>query len=486
MSDPRNPDGGSQKSSGGTKQPRDKSRGSSNPFGGAPPKYTPPVHGAENQYLVWAKAHGYDRQTAGDIWYWAHAKGIGIDPYYFSAVLLAESGGKHIDPATGQVKSSGQAVGIGQIATSKVGHPIPWDPTRNFTYDNDPRTGILNYGVNLREAATVLATGVKQNGYAGAYLKTYNPSDPHNVDAWKNIQSILKTRPAGLAPLAPSQGPADASSKVGATPYATFKDPYVAGVDSKGKLVTTNDPARAYKHLSYDGLPLTRSQFKSLQDSLSSLYVSYTGARPSSKQIANYLQKGWSTYQLVTLLSQSPNFKNSPIYKENAPQLNAALKDLLPKGQTIPPELMRKAILNKWDGTTVAAKLRQLPGYVNTNEFKGNVAALIAMHTSVMGTPDQQSMVAIKDAALQGWTAPQYAAWLRTQPGYDTSIERQKSMMGFMSVLGLIGGQQPTLTPSTLPPNLGTTGLPSDKRDPGQVTVGTGTSGLVGGLASNG
>jgi hypothetical protein len=42
-----------------------------------------------------------------------------MNPYYFAAVIIAESGGNHM--VNGKLHSSGQAGGIGQIAYSWVG-----------------------------------------------------------------------------------------------------------------------------------------------------------------------------------------------------------------------------------------------------------------------------------------------------------------------------------------------------------------------------
>lgn len=412
------------------------------------PPYVPPAKkgNAEEKFLTWAKAHSIDKQTAADIYYWGHQKGTSVDPYYFASVLLAESGAKQVDPITGKVKSSGQAVGIGQIANSYVGTAIPWDKGHVFTLDDNPRTGLLNYGVNLRMAATHLHQDVGKYGYAGAYTQGYNPTDPNKGKAWANIQATLKSRPG--PPLAPSQGPGDQSTAAGSSPYPTFKDPYIAGVDKHNKFSTTNDPT---KSLQYDGVPLTRSQFLTIRDQLTSSYVSYTGQRPSNKQIDTYIRKGWNTYTLSQLLSKSPNFVKSPIYKEYATQFASASKDLLPPGQKLPVELARQAILNHWDETTVAAKLRALPGYEHSEEFKGNVATLQTVHDSIMGSIDSQGLQSIQEAALGGWSTDQYANWLRSQPNYKTSPEYQSRSLSLLSSLGLITGQQAVLKPGAGP-----------------------------------
>lgn len=403
-----------------------------------------------------------------------------VNAVAFAALLLNESRANPDSP-----DSDVGAVGIGQLMPSSfVGGFLPWAHNHKIT-ENDLR----DLGTNLRLSAWYM--GQMQGSYPDNWYGAYNmgpnaakndPATASSIQAsfqqkWINPWNKNYTFPAPTSPpsKAGTQAPGGTAQQAQDN---SFKNPYVAGVDKRGKFHTTNDPNKAMK---FDGEPLSITGFKSLQDSLSSYYISYTGKRPSAHQVQNYIQNGWSTYTLTQLLSKSPSFKNSPVYKQNAPQLNAALKDMLPQGTTVPAEILRQAIIHNWDATTVAAKVRQLPGYVNSNEFKGNVASLLNVHQSIMGTPDQASMVAIKDAALQGWTADQYAAWLRSQPGYTSSTEYQQNMLGMLGALGLITGQQVTLQPGKAPasPFAGTSGtLPSDKRVPGTPSAGGG-NGLI-------
>jgi hypothetical protein len=256
--------------------------------------------------------------------------------------------------------------------------------------------------------------------------------------------------------------------------YPTFKDPYIAGINKKGKFVTTNDPNRA---IQYNGLPMKRSDFLSMRNPLTSYYVSYTGQRPTNGQILQYVVKGWNEYTIQALLSHSPKFKSSPIYKqfvgnwENDP----TIKNILPPGGKVPEELARQAILNRWSSDTVATKLRTTKLYLHSNEFAGNVATMLNIHSSIMGTPDAQGMVDIKDAALAGWTPDQYAAYLKSQPGYTRSPDYQTKALGLLGALGLITGDRPILAkgvapgPGSVLPQ--TQKLPDDKRVPGAPAV---------------
>lgn len=452
------------------------------PFG-KPPKYVPPAGkaSARVKFVKWATAHQIDATTAGDIWYW-HTQYKYVDPYLWSSVLLKESGAKNLD-ATGQIKSSGQAVGIGQIALSWVGHHIPWEPKGvNFTADNNPRTGIGAYGVNLRFSAYLWSDAVGQYGWKSAYTKGYNPHDPNNAAAWTDIQKTYASRPGGTPPVGPSAGAGENTGPGTSATPATYTDPFVTGVKKGGKFSTTLDPNKA---IQYDGIPMTRSSFLSKRDELTSLYVSYTGKRPTNGQIQQYITKNWSPYTLQTLLSHGPHFVNSPIYKEYSGnwQNDPTIKNILGPNGKIPLNLVQQGIINNWDATTIASKLRAQPGYVKSQEFSGNVATLLNTYQSIMGLPDTSAMIGIKDAALAGWSTDQYASWLRSQPGYRDSTEYQSKMLTFMGALGLITGKQTVIqgvsTPTTpLAPNPEKGGPPIDTRIPGNPGTGTPLAGL--------
>lgn len=457
-----------------------------------PPAQTGAKGTAWTKYATWAKKQGIDKLTAGDIWYWSHHL-PNVDPYLYTSVLVHESGGKQYNP-DGSIRTSGQAVGIGQIAKSWVGQHIPWskNPKAVFTLDNDPQTGILNYGVNLRFGATLWGSAVAKYGWQNAYTQGYNPNDPHNQDAWAAITKTYTTRPGGAAaapPNSPSSGPADtsATSQYGTSTTPTFNDPFVAGVDRHGKLVTTNDPNKAKQ---YDGVPLSRSGFLTLRDQLSSHYISYTGKRPSLKQIDNFVTNGWNTYTLDNLLSKSANFKKSPIYKQYQANLSASVKDLLPAGTKVPDELLRQAVVNNWTADAVAQKIRQLPQYLKSNEFKGNVTTLMNVYQSIMGNPpqgSQQALTEVRDAALAGWTTDQFASFLRSHNGYSTGTEYQSKALGFLGALGLITGARPVLQQGTGMYSAGpggpgpdTTGkLPTDKRVKGDPNAQAPTTDLM-------
>lgn len=444
-------------------------------FGGgsAPPPPAPTGKGtSEQQYLKWAKTQGVNTKTAGDIWYWASQYNPGTGDgfaYYWTAVLKRESGASQLNKY-GQVTSSGQAVGIGQIALSHIGSRIPWEPAGvSFTNDNNPRTGILSYGVNLRYSAYLLSQAVAQHGYDGAYVSGYNPTDPNRQAAWADIQKTLTTVPASVGPLSPSQGPGqDQGTGKGPTSYKT--NPWVVGVTKAGKIVTApDDGINIPKNtVMYDGAPMHATDFKSLARSLDTYFRSFTGGRPNANIVLQYIQKGWSQYTLTVALSKTKAFPNSPIYKKYAPSYQEVGKDLLGPGQSVPTSLIKAGIINGWDSTTFAAVLRKQPGYVQSNEFKQSTATLSNVHQSIMGIPDANSQDMIQQAAAAGWKPDQYAAWLRSQPQYTSSPEYQTKTLSFLSALGLFTGATPVLKqglPNPTNPNpADNTALPTDPR----------------------
>lgn len=425
------------------------------------------------QYINYWRAHGYKaaltpnlvtamQQAAA----YAH-----IDPVVFAGLILSESSGNP------NAISNAGAIGLGQLMPSSfVGQPVPWNPHQKITEKmlHDP-------GFNLRLSALYL--GKLQGDYPTDYIGRYKVGpngDVGQISAYNQgffQHWVAKWDPKYVSPVASTSPPSPAGQQVpgGTGQPATdipFKDPYVAGINKHNKFVTTMDPNKA---LQYNGAPLTRSSFLTLRDSLSSHYVSYTGKRPSNHQIQNFLKAGWSTYTLDNLLSKSPAFDHSPIKKQYETNYKAAVQNLLPKGAKIPEELLRQAIVNNWTSDAVAAKLRQTPGYLKSNEFHGNVASMLNIHTAIMGNPAPTAMIGIKDAALAGWTADQYAAWLRSQPAYTSSPEYQTKALGFLQGIGMITGDQVVLQPG-VGPGPGAVGksvgpLPSDKRVPGKPVV---------------
>jgi hypothetical protein len=128
--------------------------------------------------------------------------------------------------------------------------------------------------------------------------------------------------------------------------------------------------------------------------------------------------------------------------------------------------MLRQAIVNNWSGESFAHQLRKLPGYLQSNEFKTTEAGLGNVYKSIFGDPDDNAKVTIKEAALGGWTADQFASELRARPEYQQSSEYLARAGSFFQQLeGILGvrlGFQPA-------PSLtgGPFKAPDDKRVPG-------------------
>lgn len=423
-------------------------------------------------FLTWSKTHGITPKVAGDVWYWSSQYNPGTGDgfaYYWASVLKSESGASHLNKY-GKLTTSGQAVGIGQIALSWIGQQIPWEPKGvAFTNDSDPRTGIGGYGVNIRFSAYLLSHAVAQYGYDGAYTQGYNPNDPNKLAAWASIQKTLKSVPASVGPLSPSSG-AGQQQPPGAPPTKYTNNLWVVGVSKDGKKVLTapDDGINIPKNVvTYDGAPMHITDFKSQSRQLDPYFRSFTGGRPSPGMVLNYIQKGWSPYALTVALAKSKHFTSSPIYKKYAPAYQDAAKDLLAPGESVPQSLIKTGVINGWDSTTFAAVLRRNPGYVQSNEFKSNTATLSNVHQSIMGVPDAEAQAQIQQVAAAGWKPDQYAAWLRSQPQYTSSPEYQSKTLSFLSALGLITGGTPVLKQGAAPANTNlpdATAVPNDPR----------------------
>lgn len=452
--------------------------------GAAPP---PPDTGAseKQKFLKWAKAVGFNDQTARNIWFWSGQPESGAKygrnafAYYWAAVLLTETNGRHTNP-DGTIKDSGQALGIGQISKGKIGTQIPWEAKGIvFTDDDNARTGIRNYGVNLRFSGVYLAQGVGLYGYGGAYEQHYNPNaDASALARWNRFRGRIPR----AVDLSPSAGPAPGSPS-GTSPYPTPGDPFIAGVNKQGKFVFTPDPNKAIKS---DGSPVTRSFFLRAMRDLDETFINWTGERPNKRQIMNFLMNGWSVYYLTTLLSGgvgSPEqrakylkkFQNSPIWKKLQPGYAAAAENLLDPGEKLDPELVRQAIVNNWDGGVFQSILRKRPQYVASNEFVGKTATYSNIYETIYGRPDQGALRTIQQAVIGGWSEDQFHGWLRSQDEYQFTPEYRDKAFRLVEALGFMTGQVPTLTPGVAPtPPSPNSGLPTDPRITGAPTLPTG------------
>lgn len=390
----------------------------------------------------------------------------GVDPAQLLALLIFENGGaKNKEP--GSISTAG-AAGLAQILDRNVDRSLNPEQYATFVAQfggqisrekaEDPSFA-LNYAA-WRMAGGLRAYGGNLNAWyngAGGAGKPrgYNPgftgdSRGKGPEAIFRLAGVTRYQPT--IPQAPSQAAGKDVEKDIAKQALT--DPWV--VIKKGKVtyapLSTIDPPK--NALIVDGLPITRSVFLGQRRQLEETYISYTGKRPTNEQVANFLNKGWSVYTLQNVLSKTKDFLKSPVYKSVAPGYQASAEGLLAPGERLDPDLIRQAVINRWDGDTFQAQLRKRPGYVKSTEFTGKVDGFSNVYMTIYGVPDDvQEMAAIREAALGGWSLDQFAGWLRGRPEYTRSSEYQTKMVTFLDRLGLITGGVATLKPGQAPKN---------------------------------
>lgn len=435
--------------------------------------YTPPSKGTPSEKATFDKfilAHPALKNYASDIWNAARIYG-GFTATEYAAVLVGESGGNK------DAKSSVGALGIAQIydnaanAMNDAGVPFfrPGNLQISDADKKNPAFAINYMAWRLSGYKTAHGGNIDE-----AWVKGYNPNYLKTKGAKPNY--ISQFLPKGYVPTGGATI-TDTATKSSLTSDVTksLQDPYITGVNAKGKLMGVTSAAAPKNVVSYDGAPLTQTAFLSLKRQLETYFVTYTGKRPDNATVLKYIQKGWGPYTLTTALSKNPAFFKSPIWKSEAPAYKAAAADLLPPGQSPPQNLMRAAILNKWDTSTFQAVIKKLPTYVESNNFKQTTATLLNVHQSIMGIPDAGANETINQAALAGWQPDQYAAWLRSQPQYTSSPEYQTKTLTFLQSLGLITGAQPVLKQSAVAPvntaKTDTSVLPTDARLPAAQTL---------------
>lgn len=420
-----------------------------------PPKTSKKPPSTSAAYQTFLKQHPKVKPYSQLIAKWASV--YAVDPVYLAALILFESGGNP------NARSSADALGLAQIhMPTWAGKQTPWGETITREWATNPQNAV-------RFAAWYLSQGVKKHGsYDAAYRKGYNPG--------YTGPGPFATVPKTYAPTGKGLSPEESASVSVETSAArqALTDPWVV-VTKKG-LRYVKGPEPPKNALLYDSLPLTRSQFLNAKRQLEETWISYTGKRPSDMMVAGFLQRGWSQYTLIKKLTETPDFFKSPIWKSRSADYRAILEDTYGTvGVKDQKQLIRRAIVDNLSGSAFQQILRQRDDYITSNEFKQRTASLLGVHEQIMGTPDKDAMLAVKEAALGGWDLNQYAAWLRSTDAYRFSPEYQSKALSFADALGLITGQQAALKPGVQPPAQGNPKgfgpLPDDPRLKGAGSV---------------
>jgi len=380
----------------------------------------------------WAAKYPALKANAPDIQ--AAANEANIDPIYFASVLLLESGASYT------VKDSSKgAIGIGQVMPLHVGGTVPWDSTKTVTLQD-----LRSPGFNLRYSAYYLATQIGQLGYANAYAGApgttsggynhgYTGTGPQGfINGWNKqyVPQTTSTSPPGAVGVQAPGGTAPAAVDV--------KDPYVV-LTANGSVHFVNATSEVPKNsLNYFGLPMTRSQFLQYENTLDNTYLAYTGKRATLAQVAQNVKNGWSTTQVQIQLANTAAFKNSPVWKQNAPSYTAAWQSIYGPNSKPDPKALAYAIVHNLDTTAFAETLRSRADYTSSQEFKQKAAALSSTYTSIFGVPDENGNTVVQQAAKNGYDANQFANYLRAQPQYTSSDEFKSSAMAWAKSMGLL------------------------------------------------
>lgn len=399
----------------------------------------------------WSKKYPGLKQWAAQIL--TYAKEAHIDPVYFASVILTESGAQQTNP-DGTVKTSkAGALGIGQIMPLHIGQPVSWDTTgRTKVTEADLKNPVFN----LRWSAHYLATQVGNYGYQGAYSQGYNPGwtpaaggiDPLSRIPHGYLPGISTPGTSGAAGTGTPTGPA-------ATPP---KDPWVV-ITPKGVLRTVSSvtaPRNAVTDAT--GQAYTLSQFNGVGRGLDSLYLAWTGARANPKTVAQYIKNPVSDYEIQQRLSdpkQNPRLYKSPIWLTHAPDYESVYKGVYGNDAKPPTDLLRYAVVHNLSQAGFQQKLRDLPNYTTSEEYKGAAAQFGSGYQQIYGAPDAVGQTAIDKAVRQGWNADQWMQYLRAQPQYTSSGEFKSNVYNLFSRLSLIPGAQTTGTsdhPAPAPP----------------------------------
>ncbi len=410
---------------------------------GPPPPPAPPVaqskaSGERGTFDQFINAHKALKPYASQIWQWANYYG-GITPTQLAALLTFESRGNK------NAQSGAGALGLAQIfdnsadATNASGVPF-FRSNRNISQQDK-----LNPVFAIRYAAWRMSGATEKYGSVdAAYLQNYNPNYTGSTTP---ISALL---PKGYVGTASSS--IDTSAQKSATTSQVtqgIKDPWVV-LTSKGQIGFVNAAIPPKNAVTYGGTPITRTEYTQIwKQTYADTFFAYTGRQANAKEISKILAQAPSVYTLSNQLAGDKTFANSPVYKQHAPGLVAVGKSVLGNDWKPSGGIIRDAIAQNWDQATFEQHLRSSPAYLQSPEFKTNLAQNTSAFQAIYGgeaTDDTAIKNDLQQKTLAGWTPTELQAWARQQPAYKQSDEYQAKATVFAQNLGLITGQQATLS----------------------------------------
>jgi hypothetical protein len=417
-------------------------------------KYTPPPKKETGPPSSEKRAAELFKQFPQWKKYWANVKNAAyrykVDPIELLSLFIFENG-----RANPTAKSSAGALGLAQIHDTTVRrdlNPAQYDTFIAEWANGDPR---ITDQMKANPAFSIAYAAWRMGGSRGKYASLdewyrspgYNPG--FKGDSRGPGPSIYAGKYQASVPQTPTQ------TAAGSVDVAGQKDALTANwaVRTKDGVRFVASPEPPKNTVLWHGQPVDQSGFLKAKQYYNDIYQGYVGKNAPDAAIAHILNSGLSDTGLMIRLSKSPNFKKGTIYQGRAAGLVLRAKQVFGENWKADDDLIRRAIVQSWDEATYVAKLRARPEYLKGPEFKKDEAALLNVHMSIMGRPDAAASTEIKKAVLGGWSADQYAAYVRGSKAYVYSPEYQTKALQFAEAMGLFTGKQPTLQPGAAPAN---------------------------------
>lgn len=288
--------------------------------------------------------------------------------------------------------------------------------------------------------------------------------------AYRAVAPKAKVRPSSIVParyvggridLSPTQAPLTPEQSIAQSIYRSdlkeeLTNPWVV-IDKEGKIKFVSNRKKP-------GVPpkgslgIRRDEFLDVGNDLNEAFEAYVGRKAKAGEVAMIIKKGWSEYQIKSWLSQQDGFTSSLVFRTTVPSYLGIAREILGTSvwNSIGPaertDLLRKAVVEDWNGDVFAEALRAMPQYRQGAEYQGNVANLRGVYESIYSIPDDPSeMALIEQAAAAQWDADQFAANLRSRPEYAGSGEYLSKVMNVLGSLGAVVGGLPALAPTGNP-----------------------------------
>lgn len=356
----------------------------------------------------------------------------GIDVVYVLSVLSIEAGSGNPNARN---QGSG-ATGLAQMWDQHVNKGNNRQQYNSFIAEyGDRMKGGKDQARNpvwaINYMAWRLTGGIRTYGNIDdAYHKGYNPNQPQVADPSSRFPAWYQGQ--AKAPPSPQDTAGRSQDTSQARQQLAGKNPYLQGYAFTQAWHGTIDP----------------------------IYEAYAGRGATKAEAAEAIKNGWSAYHIQVQLSQKKSFINSPVWKSNAPGYQAIYRSIY--GNVRPPNLLVGYAIVHNLGSSFADVLRQGKGYVKSQEFKGNATSMANVYRKIFGEPDLHGLNVIDRVTAAGWSADQFADYLRKQPDYTKSNEFRQAGGRFASIFGNVT----TLTQQQADQPLDLQGAPTDPRLP--------------------